>query len=68
MSSNQQWMIVKCLFTYLFCDFETSMPFLTDFISLWITKIGGANYAGFHSGGHIRSGLIEQRNACSFWE
>ena len=37
---------------YLYCEIETSVPFLTDFINHGITEIKGTNFAGYCSGGH----------------
>ena len=38
---------------YHLCKIKVTLPFLTDFTSQWMTKNGGANYAGFYLGVHI---------------
>ena len=51
--------VIEYSLLYQFYEFENSVSSLTDFINHWITKIGGANYAGFYSGGYKYS-LIKQ--------
>ena len=47
----------------MYCQFETPVPSLTDFMNHSMTEIGGANYVGFCSGGHILSSNFNGRLA-----
>ena len=52
-SNSQQWSSKP--YSIIFPNFEAIAPFLSGFIIHGMTKIGGANYAGFCFGGHIIS-------------
>ena len=47
-------------------QYEVVVPFLADFISHWMAEIGGTNYLGFCSGGHIINTYLAYINTITY--